>query len=191
MTSTKVRRTGRLSRRRILRAALAVIDREGLDALSMRKLGAALGVEAMSLYHHVDNKDALLDGVVELLTEEIEVPPVGTEPWPDAIRSVLRSYRSVAHAHPAAFPLLVLRPLVAPKAIARARSSIDLLVHAGFDERAAVLAFRALASYAGGFVLEELTGRPPHFTVGDRDAEFEFGLDALLVGLRVKLNGAG
>ena len=64
-----------LSRRRVLEAAVRFADREGLEALSMRRLGAELGVEAMSLYNHVPNKDALLDGMVEVLLGELEVPP--------------------------------------------------------------------------------------------------------------------
>src|SRR5918911_507596 len=97
-----------LTRPRILRAALKLIDGEGLDALSMRKLGAALGVEAMALYRHVPSKGALLDGVVELLLEQLELPPAGCESWSDAWLAVARSYRRLAHSHPGAFRLLAL-----------------------------------------------------------------------------------
>ena len=173
----------RLSRERILRTALELAERDGLDAVTMRRLGRELAVEAMALYHYFPSKEALLDGIVQLLTEEIEVPFGGADAWPEAIREVVRSYRRVAHAHPHTFPLLVLRPLATPVAVARAQLAIDLLRRAGFDERVAVLAFRTLASYAGGFILEELTGSPPRFTIGDREAEFEFGLDAVLAGL--------
>ena len=173
----------RLSRERILGAALELAERDGLDALTMRRLGRELAVEAMALYYYFPSKEALLDGIVELLTEQIEVPQGPADAWPEAIREIVRSYRRVAHVHPRTFPLLVLRPLATPVAIARAELAIDILRRAGFDERDAVLAFRTLASYAGGFVLEELTGQPPRFTIGDRDAEFEFGLDAVLAGL--------
>ena len=176
-----------LNRRRVLRAALRLVDREGLEALSMRRLGRALGVEAMSLYRHVPNKEAILDGIAELLTEEIEIPPRGTESWQESMRRITRSYRQRAHAHPNAFPLLALRPLRTPRAIARAQAVLEILEDAGFDERSAILAFRTLASYGGGFALEEAAGAPPHVTAGDRDEEFEFGLDAILIGLAVKL----
>ena len=180
-------RSRRLSRRRVLRAALNLIDREGLDALSMRKLGGALGVEAMALYRHVPNKDALLDGVVELLTADIEIPRSGSAPWPEAMRLVVRSYRELAHAHPHAFPLIALRPLATPGAIARGEATIQLLRDAGIDEGRAVLIFRTLASYANGYLLEELSAAVPYFTTGDPEAEFEWGLRAVLAGLEAQL----
>ena len=180
----------RLSRERILRAALERVERDGLEGLTMRGLGRELGVEAMALYYYFPGKEALLDGIVELLTEQIAVPPPGSEPWADAVRRIVRSYRHVAHAHPNAFPLLALRPLTTPHAVARAQAAIDVLLAGGFDERTAVLAFRTLARYARGFVLEELTGRAPRVTTGDREAEFEFGLEVVLAGLGLKRDGA-
>ncbi len=184
------RKRRRLTRRGILRAALALVDREGIEALTMRRLGRALGVEAMSIYRQVPGKEAILDGIAELLTEEIEVPEPGSEPWQESLRQITRSYRQRAHAHPNAFPLLALRPLATPRAVARAQAVVAIMVEAGFDERAAVLAFRTLASYGGGFALEEATGAPPHLCAGDRDDEFEFGLDAILIGLEAKLGPA-
>ncbi len=153
----------------------------------MRRLGGALGVEAMSLYRHVPNKDALLDGIVELLTEEIAVPAGASEPWPETMRSIVRSYRSLAYAHPQAFPLIALRPLRTPAAIARGQATIALLTEAGIDERRALLAFRALVSYANGYLLEELAASPPHFTTHDPEEEFDWGLRALLAGLEAEL----
>ena len=153
----------------------------------MRKLGRALGVEAMSLYRYVDGKEALLDAVVELLTEEIEVPPPGATPWVESARAVVRSYRQLAYTHPHAFPLIALRPLNTPAAIRRAEAFLAVLTHAGLDRDAAVLVFRTLHSYAAGYLLEELAGGAPRVTTGDRDAEFEFGLDAVLAGLAAKL----
>ncbi len=175
----------RLTRRRILRAALALIDRDGLDALTMRKLGAALGVEAMALYRHVPSKDALLDGVVELLAQEIDVPPPGSE-WRDALRRILRSYRTVAHAHPHAFPLIALRPLQTADARARADAVVQMLLAAGFDERTAAVAFGTAASYANGFLLEELTVARPNGA-----GEYEAGADVILTGLELELDRVG
>ncbi len=180
-------RRPRLSRRRILRAALRLIDREGIEAFSMRRLGAALGVEAMSLYRHVPNREAVLDGVVELLAEEIEVPHAGSEPWPQMMRRIVCSYRKLAHAHPHAFPLIALRPLSTPKAIARGEATIALLVDAGIDERRAVLTFRTLASYANGYLLEELAPGTPRVSTGDPETEFQWGLRAVLTGLEAEL----
>ena len=171
----------------MLRVALRLVDRHGLKALSMRRLGAALGVEGMALYRHFENKDAILDGIAELLTEEIEIPEVNAEPWTEAMRRVTRSYRARANAHPNAFPLLALRPLATPRALERAREVVDLMVAAGFDERASVLAFRTLASYAGGFALEEVAEQPAVRTPAQREEEFEFGLDTVIVGLEHNL----
>src|SRR3712207_8923049 len=81
-----------LSRRRVLEAAVRFADREGLEALSMRKLGADLGVEAMSLYNHVPNKDALLDGMVEVLLGELEVPSEKAG-WEERVREAYRGFR--------------------------------------------------------------------------------------------------
>ena len=171
-----------LTRRRVLRAALAVVDRDGLDALTMRRLGSALGVEAMSLYRHVDGKEALLDGVVELLTQEIDVPPPGSE-WREALRTILRSYRAVAHAHPHAFPLIALRPLRSAEARARAEAVVQMLLAAGFDRRTAEVAFGTAASYANGFLLEELAVPRP-----DAANEFAAGANVILAGLDVELD---
>src|ERR671913_1313899 len=98
-----------LSRQRILEAAVRFVDREGLEALSMRKLGSELGVEAMSLYNHVPNKDALLDGMVEVLLGELEVP-AESQSWEERIRQGYGAFRRLAHRHPNVFPLLVNRP---------------------------------------------------------------------------------
>src|ERR687891_2960838 len=88
-----------LSRRRILEAAVRFVDREGLDALSMRKLGSELGVEAMSLYNHVPNKSALLDGMVEVLLGELEILSENYG-WEERIREGYRAFRRLAHKHP-------------------------------------------------------------------------------------------
>lgn len=204
----------RLSRQRVLEAALRIVDSEGLDALTMRRLGRELGVEAMSLYRHVPNKDALLDGLVELVILEIDVPASIDGDWKEAIRHVLRSYRSAAHSHPNAFPLVTVRPLNTPEALRRLDANFEVLRQAGFDESTAIVAFHTLAGYTRGFALEEVTGRAlgaqpldaehidlrslpadefPHISElapllvdTDRDAEFERGLDLILTGLEAE-----
>ena len=85
-----------MSRRRVLEEALRFADREGLEALTMRKLGAELGVEAMSLYNHVPNKGALLDGMVEVLLGELEIP-LRNQDWEERIREGYRAFRRLAH----------------------------------------------------------------------------------------------
>ncbi len=95
-----------LTRGAIVDAALAVVDAHGLEGLTMRRLGAALGVEAMALYHHFASKGALLDAVQERLLDEVELPPRGALPPLDRLRAIVTSWRAVAVRHPPAFILL-------------------------------------------------------------------------------------
>jgi TetR/AcrR family transcriptional regulator, tetracycline repressor protein len=208
MASTKRRP---LDRRRILEAAVRFVDREGLEALSMRKLGAELGVEAMSLYNHVPNKGALLDGMVEVLLGELEVPPED-EAWEERVREAYRAFRKVALEHPNVFPLLVVRPPDTMDGVWLVEEFLKTLRGAGFDPDTALHAFRALSSYASGYAMAEIRGfamEPAGSRLGttslpegefphiheldaqlgrvDRDAEFEFGLDLILAGLRERL----
>jgi TetR/AcrR family transcriptional regulator, tetracycline repressor protein len=197
-----------LSRRRILKAALRFVDREGLEALSMRKLGAELGVEAMSLYNHIPNKDALLDGMVEVLLEELEIPPED-EGWEERIRGAYRAFRQLAHRHPNVFPLFVARPPDTPDGIWLVEAFLETLREAGFDPVSALHAFRTLSGYTFGYAMAEIRGfalepegsrlgayrlppqefphlseLKPHLDKVDHDAEFEFGLDLILDGLK-------
>src|SRR5947209_5534948 len=95
-----------LTRERILQTGLQMIDQQGLEAFTMRKLAQELGVDPMSIYRHFQNKDALLDGVADVLWEEIELP--GSEAgWEELLRSIATSLRALGHAHPHAYPLLL------------------------------------------------------------------------------------
>ncbi len=202
----------RLSRGRILRAALDLIDREGLDALSMRRLGQELGVEAMSLYHHVPNKAALLGDLVEGLLAEIAIPDEESDVWTERARALARSYRRLAHDHPHAFPLLVTWDLKTPGALRLIDAMVDVCRGAGYGEQAALDAFSTIAGYATGYALFEIgglfqvaageagappggawpgppAGGTPLFDHGDE--QFEFGLDAILAGLQAKLGEPG
>ncbi len=200
-----------LSRRRVLEAAVRFVDREGLEALSMRKLGADLGVEAMSLYNHVPNKDALLDGMVEVLLGELEVPSGGGS-WEERVRRAYRGFRRLAREHPNVFPLLVVRPADTMDGVWLVEEFLKTLREAGFDAATALYAFRTLSGYSMGYAMAEIRGfamEPVGDRAGaralpadefpyiaelegrlgavDRDAEFEFGLDLILGGLREKL----
>src|ERR671920_2023019 len=146
-----------LSRRRILEAAVRFVDREGLEALSMRKLGSELGVEAMSLYNHVPNKGALLDGMVEVLLGELKVPPED-EGWEERVREAYRAFRKVALEHPNVFPLLVVRPPDTMDGVWLVEEFLKTLGEAGFDPETALYAFRALSSYASGYAMAEIRG---------------------------------
>lgn len=158
-------RTGRraaLSRAQVLTAALALIDAEGVEALSMRRLGKALDRDPMRLYRHAASKDALLDGVVEVVLSELDVPRTDDGDWEAVLRRSAHAFRALAIAHPHVVPLLVTRPLATPL-VMRPLSSLrlledllDLFVEAGFDGRGALHAFRLYVGFLYGHVLNEL-----------------------------------
>src|SRR5690606_27337319 len=104
-----------LTREAILDAALELADREGLKALSMRRLGAALGVEAMALYHHVDGKEALFDGLVEHVFAQTSARPSSRRDWREWARAYAEELRSTLSAHPNVLPLVVSRPAQTPR----------------------------------------------------------------------------
>lgn len=146
----------RLDRQRVLAAALALVDAEGLDALSMRRLGAELGVEAMSIYKHVANKDALLDGIVEQLWTEAGAEAPGGGDWADQLRAFARGVRAMMRRHPRAASLLFSRCVLAPQLLEAHASLLDVLREAGFDEPVAGRTIRSLCSYAMGYTSNEL-----------------------------------
>lgn len=144
-----------LSRERVVTAAVALADEIGLDALSMRKLAQALGVEAMSLYHHVANKDDLLDGMVDAVFTEIEAPPIGG-PWRPAIRARCTSLRAVLLAHPWAVGLLDSRQSPGLATLAHHDAVIGCLRADGFTVAHTALAFATLDAFVYGFAVQEL-----------------------------------
>jgi AcrR family transcriptional regulator len=149
----------RLTTDRVLRAAVDLADREGLGALTMRRLGAELGVEAMSLYKHVANKEAILDGVVELIVSQIEIPSQET-PWKQAMRSRAVSARGVLAGHSWAIGLLETRGSMGPATMRYLNAILGNLRSAGFSIQNAVHAFWLLDSYVYGHVIQETTLAP-------------------------------
>ena len=143
-----------LSRERVLRAAVRYADRGGIAALSMRKLGEALGVEAMSLYNHVANKAELLDGMVDLIFAEIELPPLGTD-WRAAMRARALSTREVLRRHRWAISLMQSRSSPGPATLRHHDRVLGILRGAGFTVALAAHAFSVLDSYIYGFALQE------------------------------------
>lgn len=202
-----------LTRDRILRAALELADQGGVASLTMQAIGRQLGVEAMSLYRHVRNKDDILDGLVDLAFEEIELPDDRSD-WHSAIRARSVSQRAMLRRHPWVITLLESRMAPGP---ANLRSHDDMLavfVGAGFSATLATHAYNLVDSYVLGFALqevnmpfstaEELAVMGPEllaqvpvdqyptlvavseelFATGfDYAAEFEFGLDLILDGV--------
>ncbi len=146
----------RLTREKVLRAALDFVDANGLAALSMHKLGADLGVQGMSLYSHVENKDALLDGIVEAMTWEAEMPPEDGTDWRDALRLLSRSIRDMIRRHPAASPLLISRQVMPIRQLEQVDAYLKLLIRAGFSEDRALDVLRTVVVYAYGYALIEV-----------------------------------
>ena len=196
-----------LDRRAILEAALRLVDARGLEALSMRKLGAQLGVQAMTLYYYVPSKAALVQGLAEIVLEQLELPSAPVGDWPAAVRDVARSFRLLGLRHPNAFPLLATVGFDNPASYRPTEVILDVLGSAGFGAELAFTAFTTIKSYVVGHVLwilgDRLLGRGepgpppslpadafprlasyvPYLAVCEPEAEFERGLDVLVAGL--------
>ena len=179
----------------------------------MRRLGSELGVEAMSLYHHVRGKEALLDGIVEQVVASMDVTGMQEGPWQERLKERFRAYRRLAHAYPAVFPLVGRRPVRTLAALEPVDLALGILREAGFSAAAALRAFRTLSSFAYGYALSEIRGFAmqsagegsapspetlkaqakrfphlaeilPHATHTDHDAEFEQALEVIIAGLK-------
>lgn len=144
----------RLSRERVLQAATALADESGIEALSMRKLGEQLGVEAMSLYNHVASKDDLLDGMVDDVFAEIDLAP-GEPSWRAAMRRRAMSVGAVLQRHPWAVPLMQSRTHPGHNTLAHLDALIGVLRGAGFSVVLTAHALSALDAYVYGFAMQE------------------------------------
>ncbi len=149
------RRRAPLTRDRVLRAAVRVADKGGIEALSMRKLAAALGVEAMSLYNHVANKEEVLDGIVDIVVGEIDVPAPGAD-WKAAMRRRATSAHEVLLRHPWASMLIVSRVNVGPAMLRYVDATLGCLREAGFSHAMADHAWNAIDSHVYGFTIQAL-----------------------------------
>jgi AcrR family transcriptional regulator len=145
-----------LSRERVLRAAIALADEGGIESLSMRKLGQQLGVEAMSLYNHVANKDDLLDGIVDAVTSQIEVPSGGTD-WKEEIRRTAVSSHDVFVRHRWACSLMMRRARVSPDRMRWMEAVLRTFREAGFSADMTHHAYHALDSHITGFTLWQVS----------------------------------
>ncbi|MGZ8583357.1 MAG: TetR/AcrR family transcriptional regulator [Actinomycetota bacterium] len=143
-----------LSRERLLRGALAVADAGGIESLTMRSLAQELGVKPMSLYHHVASKDEILDGIIDVVFDEIELPP-GDADWRPAMRDRAISARSVLRRHPWATPLMESRANPGPATLRHHDSVIGTLRRGGFSIPMAAHAYSLLDSYVYGSALQE------------------------------------
>ena len=153
--------TGKITRDVVLATALHLIDRDGADALSMRRLAQAMDCDPMTLYRHAPNKAALLDGVTEIVLVQLTVNPADPD-WAGQLRTVGRDFRRLALAHPRVVPLLVTRPLATPLGL-RPRGTLrhledilTLLTRAGFSGADALHIYRAFFGFLYGHILNEL-----------------------------------
>lgn len=167
-------------------AAVRYVDSDCLDGLSMRRLGAELGVEAMSLYRYFPSKAALMDAVVCRMLADLELPSPDADPsagWDDAVRAYARSYRALSTAHPRLRPLLATVGPANPTLAAIDRRMVALWRAAGFDATTAVQAQTALQGYLAGSCLQGAG-------TAEGDGAFALGLDALVTGLGARLSDA-
>jgi TetR/AcrR family transcriptional regulator, tetracycline repressor protein len=209
-----------LTRDRVIEAALRVMDEEGLEAVSMRRVAREVGVEAMSLYHHVEDKEDLLDGICERVMIEFDFPePV--DDWTENCRRGARAWRNLLQAHPAVMRLFAEQrgPVRSIDSMRPTEFALKILRSCGLTDRDTAQAFHAFGGYIQGFVMMELgsiaggsdeehvkmhaelaaalPGEFPtleavsrYFAECDPDEQFEFGLDLLIRGLEAKVRPA-
>ena len=148
-----------LTRERVLRAAVELADRGGIDALSMRRLGQELGVEAMALYRHVQNKDGLLDGAVDAVVGEIAILPLG-DAWTATVRAQVLAARDVMLRHPWAPRVIVERPTLGPAILRYLETFMATLERGGFSLELAHHALHVMGSRVLGFTQDPFDDSP-------------------------------
>ena len=157
-SSIKKKRTrGRLSREMIEDAAFEVIEREGLSGFSMRKLAAALGCEAMSIYHHFPSQAHLYEALVDRQMSGLVIPDSGM-PWRERARVGMQEFRRVATEHPAFAPFIVVYRMNSPPCLAKLNAIIGLFEDGGFGPELSARLFRAAGYYLMGAILDETAG---------------------------------
>ncbi|WP_280458060.1 MULTISPECIES: TetR/AcrR family transcriptional regulator [Nocardia] len=192
--------TAGLTKEAILRAAIAVADRECLSGLTMRRVAAELGVEAMTLYHHVRNKEALLDGMVDQLFAELP-PPREPSSWQETLSAFAYAFLSKLSAHPNLIGLVASRPALTPRNLETVEGLLESICSAGIEPVRAYDMVRALGAFVLGYAATGLPPSPdtpvktpqaadsgtyPLFALAagqsDRASRFDFALEALLHG---------
>jgi AcrR family transcriptional regulator len=202
-----------LTRARIVEAALRLMDAEGLEAVTMRRIGRELGVEAMSLYNHVEDKEDILDGICELVMSEFAFPEPA-EDWAESCRRAARAWRQLLKAHPDVMRLFAQErgPVRSVDSMRPMEFALRLLRASGLSDRDTAQAFHAFGGYIQGFVImemgsiaggtdeahlkvhEELAATlpeefatlrevSPFFAECGADEQFEFGMDLLIRGV--------
>jgi AcrR family transcriptional regulator len=206
-----------LTRARILEVATRVMDADGLEAVTMRRLGRELGVEAMSLYNHVPSKEALLSGILETVIGQFELPRHDGD-WLERLRDLALAYRRLLLAHPNVLSLFAEHRHLDPDCLRPIELTLDALRSGGLSVEETNAAYHMLVGYVQGHVMLEIAGLMagdpspehaaeheaflrmlpadrfprmaemlPHLKGCDHEAEFELGLGVLLAGLDAKL----
>jgi AcrR family transcriptional regulator len=195
----------RLTPDRIVDAALRLIDEDGVEGLTMRRLGASLDVEAMSIYTHFASKGAVLDAVAARLLSRTEMPETKGQDWRNWTENLCANYRRLGLKHPKAFPLLASRRFNAEAGFAFFEAILRVLVSTGLDVRQSIRVARAIGTFLNGAILAEIAtasaaealgrGRPdpkefplvaaaaPFAVTPDMDGVFECGLGFILDGV--------
>lgn len=211
---------GGLSRERIVRAAVELIERDGSDAISMRRVAAALGVGTMSLYNHVPNKAALLDGVAEFIMADMAFAADPGAAWQDQTRALARTFRGISLRYPRSVLLVTTRQPRSTVGLRAVEIALAAVRTAGFEDRTAVRLVRTFVAFvlgslvhqvgvaeAGAAGLDPAEGAElvraieeagyrhvrdllPVLTEHDHDGDFEFGLE-LLIGAMEALRRGG
>ncbi len=152
-----------LTRERIIQAALRIMDDEGLESVTMRRVGRELGVEAMSLYNHVRDKEDILDGLTQLVMSGFEIP-AATGEWQADVREMAREWRRLLRLHPAVMQLLAERhkPLEGMETFRPMEAVLEIFHAVGLGPRESVQALNAFGSYIMGFVIMEQGLMPGH-----------------------------
>jgi AcrR family transcriptional regulator len=198
-----------LSRQRIAAAALALVDREGLAALTTRRLGDELGCEAMSVYHHFPSKAHLMDALIDLMLADARASMAAEGDWLERLRRAAHGFRAMALKHPKLLPFFAVHRLNTLTGVGYIDGIIGILREAGFSDRDAARFFREIGYYLTGAALDETAGyangpsaaepvsnetiardfkhlaaAAPYFQPGHFQATFETGLEILLEGIR-------
>ncbi|MEU6998617.1 TetR/AcrR family transcriptional regulator C-terminal domain-containing protein [Nonomuraea sp. NPDC046570] len=207
-----------LSRARIVATAIDLIEREGAEGVSMRRIAAELGVGVMSLYNHVPNKSALLDGVAEAVLSQIEFTDDPDAHWTERVRMQAHAFRAITHHYPRSTMLVFGRQLHSNAGLLPVERALATLRGAGFDGQQAVRMLRMFIAYIVGSLLREVGVTPtfapvhgsmvkagevdpalfpevselaPLLTACDHEAEFAFGLELLIEAIAVHAKNGG
>ena len=197
----RVSTRGPLTRSEIVDAALALAEEQGLEALSLHKIAAALGVAAMSLYNHLADKNDLLDRMADAILDGVVLPDaIDDLEWTEGLRELGRAFRAAALQYPRSSMLALTRRPNSPSALRLAEATLGLLHRGGFDPAMSVRLLRVFVAFLSGALLREVTLSSdvtaprtdglPHvaeaadaLTVIDHAAEFEFALDLMATAL--------